>query len=165
MARRRTKKETEEVAEVEEVAELEVTEEFTLKEEIEDVSDTNDQYESIMEEGLVDLDVTEVQAAIEAGEEIKEVEEVLEVKPKAGVAKSTPKRDERRNRTSVDTKVDATQILKDQKKKEANDAVVEQSRIDAIKLKEKQRMARVKPTISQVKKNNGIRTSTGLFSR
>ncbi len=131
--------------------EVEVTEEFILQE-VEDVSDVTDSYETIMEEGLVDLDATEVEAAIEDGAPIVEVEEFKQA-PAPIKAK--------RNRTTVDTKVDASKILKEQKQKEADEAVL----IENKKNQARQRMARVKPVISQAKKNNGIRTSSGLFSR
>ncbi len=149
MARRKTKKTEEidttiEIIENEEALEakdpyaevLEVTDEFNLQ----DVSDTP---EEVLGK---DLDVTEVEAAIEDGAEIELIEE-----EKAVVRKPEPKR----NRTTVDTKVDAVAILKAQAEKEEFDE----------KRKEKQRMSKVKPVISQLKKNNGIRTSSGLFYR
>ncbi len=153
MARRKTKAavKTEEAVEaveaVEVTEELEVTDEFHLQE----VSDTTDSYEDIVEAGLVDLDKTEVEAEIEEGAELEIVEEVVESSEPAKKAKP----EARKNRTTVDTRVSAAEILKNQAEKEANDE----------KRKEKQRMTRVKPVISQEKKNNGIRTSAGLFFR
>ncbi len=156
MARRKTKKteevdttkdvseEVEEVEQVEEAKveeELEVTDEFNLQE----VSDTPDSYEAIMDAGLTDIDTTEVEAAIEDGAEIEVIEES---KPKS-------KPTARKNRTSVDTRVDAAAILKTQAEKEQKEK----------ETKERQRMARVRPVISQDKKNNGIRTTAGLFYR
>ncbi len=159
MARR--KKKTEEVDTTTEVEaeveaqeieeEVEVTEEFILQE-VEDVSDVTDSYEAIIEEGLVDLDATEVEAAIEDGADIVEVEEFKQAPAPV---------DAKRNRTTVDTKVDASKILKEQKQKEADEEALAENK----KNQARQRMARVKPVISQVKKNNGIRTSSGLFSR
>lgn len=155
MARRKTKAavKTEEAVEAEAVEvteELEVTDEFHLQE----VSDTTDSYEDIVEAGLVDLDKTEVEAEIEEGAELEIVEEVVESSEPAKKAKKA-KPEARKNRTTVDTRVSAAEILKNQAEKEANDE----------KRKEKQRMTRVKPVISQEKKNNGIRTSAGLFFR
>ncbi len=150
MARRKktVEVETEVEAEVEipQAKVEEVTEEFILQ----DVSDTGDRYETIVEEGILDLDKTEVEAAIEVGEDIALVEEFKQAS--APVTK--------RNRTSVDTRADAAQILKDQKQRE-----IDEKNADQRKNQTRQRMARVKPVISQIKKNNGIRTSSGLFSR
>ncbi len=116
---------------------LNVTDEFVL----EDVSDT-----AGVPSGE-DLDVTEVESLIEKGAKLEPLEETpLKIK---------------RNRTTVDSKVNADAILAAQKEKEELEEAAEekQKKID------RQKMARVKPVISQIKKNNGIRTSTGLFFR
>ncbi len=135
-------KEVEEVVEAAE-AEVEVTEEFILQ----DVSDTTDSYQEIVDEQLVDLDKTEVEAAIEKGE-IKEL--VESSKP------TDPKQpDLRVNRTTVDTPVSATNILKELKEKREDERSAFNRKI----------LAKVKPVKSDTQKNNGIRTSTGLFNR